>query len=135
MFVAFDALALAGRDLRHLRWRDRRRVILEDAPSMCEQHRKQHRRPRPQPNHGYQRRRWRNTRDAYATEHPRCETPGCTKPVAVVHHLDGLGPLRPAAWIGPTCAASATTTGSSPATPSSTTSGGAANEGLPPGPR
>jgi bifunctional non-homologous end joining protein LigD len=27
MFVAFDALAIAGRDLRHLPWRDRRREL------------------------------------------------------------------------------------------------------------
>jgi bifunctional non-homologous end joining protein LigD len=34
MFIAFDALAVAGRDLRHLPWRDRRReleTLLADA--------------------------------------------------------------------------------------------------------
>lgn len=43
----------------------------------------------------YGTRRWRTTRNAYASTHPVCEVPSCSQPVGIVHHLDGLGPAGP----------------------------------------
>jgi 5-methylcytosine-specific restriction protein A len=39
--------------------------------------------------------RWRELARAYRTRHPVCERPGCTRPSALVHHRDGLGPRGP----------------------------------------
>ena len=39
----------------------------------------------------------RRVRNAYAAEHSTCESPGCTKPVFDVHHIDGRHPSEPGA--------------------------------------
>jgi 5-methylcytosine-specific restriction protein A len=39
--------------------------------------------------------RWGDLARAYRRAHPTCERPGCTRPAALVHHKDGLGPLGP----------------------------------------
>jgi len=66
------------------------KVILDDGPGRCPDHRGTPRSGTP----GYGA-RWRRTRNAYIAEFPRCEWPGCTKPAIDVHHIDGLGPHGP----------------------------------------
>jgi 5-methylcytosine-specific restriction enzyme A len=63
---------------------------------LCETHRKERRAPRRTTiDPAYSSSEWKRTRAAYRQAHPTCQALGCPEPVAVVHHIDGLGPSGP----------------------------------------
>ena len=66
------------------------RVILDDGPGRCPEHRGTPRSGTP----GYGA-AWRRARDPYIAEHPDCEI--CGRPAVDVHHRDGRHPSAPGA--------------------------------------